>query len=128
MITKSHFLNIILKINYKLTTLLCHHQNFLLPLPCHHHLLVRPAALLKSPLNHPCSQRRWDNQFQPLSQTVWLVFLVTPMWLSFLSLFHVHIGPKEMAFLFLDGLLPRISHLPYGIPKVYILYNALISS
>ena len=87
MIAKNHFINKILKINYKLTTLLCHHnhhQNFILPLPCHHHLLLRSAALLKSPLNHPCRQRRRDNQFQPLSQTLWLVFLVTPMWLSFL--------------------------------------------
>ena len=64
MIAKNHFLNIILKINYKLTTLLRHHhhQNFLLPLPRHHHLL-RPAALLKSPLNHACTQRRRDKQF-----------------------------------------------------------------
>ena len=86
MIAKSNFPNIILKINYKLTTLLRHHhhQNFHLPLPRYHHLLLRHATLLKSSLNHPCSQRRRDKQFQPLSQTVWLVFLVTPMWLSFL--------------------------------------------
>ena len=73
MIAKSHFLNTILKINCKLTTLLRNHhrhQNFILPLPRHHHLLLRPTALLKSPLNHPCSQRRRDKQFRPLSQTV----------------------------------------------------------
>ena len=87
MIAKSHFINIILKINYKLLTLLRdhhHHQNFLPPLPRHHHLLIRPEALLKSPLNHPLSHRQRDKQFQPFSQTVWLAFLVTPMWLSFL--------------------------------------------
>ena len=85
MIAKSNFLTIILKINYKVTTLIRHHhQNFILPLPHHHHLLHRPAALLKSPLNHPCSQRQRDKQFQPLSQTVWLIFLETPMWLLFL--------------------------------------------
>ena len=75
MIAKIHFLNINLKINYKLKTLLRnHHQhkNVLLHLPRHDHLLLRPAALLlKSPLNYPCSLRRRDNQFQPLSQTVW---------------------------------------------------------
>ena len=49
----------------------------------HHHLL-RPVAFLKSPLNHGCSQRRQDKQFQPLSRTVWLVFLVSAMWLSYL--------------------------------------------
>ena len=86
MIPKNHFLNIILKINYKRTTLLRHHhhQKFILPLPCHHHLLLRPASLLKFPLNHPCSQRRRDKQFQQLSQTIWLVFLVTPTHVTFI--------------------------------------------
>ena len=69
MIAKNHFLNIILKINCKLTTFLRHHhhQNFLLPLPHHHHLLLQTATPLKSPLSHPFSQHRRDKQFQPLS-------------------------------------------------------------
>ena len=81
MIAKSHFLNIFLKSNYKFTKfILHHHQNFLLPLPPHHrHLLPRPAALSKSPLNHPRSHRRRNNQFQPLWQAVWIAFLVTPV-------------------------------------------------
>ena len=64
MIAKSHFLNIIFKNKLQLTTLLPHHhhQNFLLPLPRHQHLL-RPAALLKSHLNHACTQCRRDKQF-----------------------------------------------------------------